>query len=152
MFHRRKRLAQFYERLTQTLKNALYFLVELKPLFLESFQGTWTQFQSLRFITLRCHGKVCVTAVCLWKIIENQSWVNLLFSVSRDSILNSILNSLFSILDSRRNRESRLAMDCQLFFEQYCVQVKLFCCWKRTTGANFSDYSWRKHGFASIII
>ena len=30
-----------------------FFLVELKPLFLKSFQGSWTQFQSKRLVTLR---------------------------------------------------------------------------------------------------
>ena len=30
-----------------------FFLVELKPLFLESFQGSWTQFQSKRLVMLR---------------------------------------------------------------------------------------------------
>ena len=50
MFHRR-----FYESLSQrpqTLKNALNFLVELKPLFLKSFQGSRTQFQSKRLVML----------------------------------------------------------------------------------------------------
>ena len=58
MFHHGKKQAQFYERLTQTLKNALYmyFLVELKPLFLESFQGSQTQFQSQRLVMLQTHA------------------------------------------------------------------------------------------------
>ena len=38
---------------------------------------------------------------------------------------DAILDSLFSILNSRRNqessRESRLATDCQLTFERYCT-------------------------------
>ena len=53
-----KKQARFYERLTQTLKNALYmhFLVELKPLFLESFQGSQTQFQSQRLVMLQTHA------------------------------------------------------------------------------------------------
>ena len=59
------------------------------------------------------------------KLSRNQSWMNLLFSVLQDSILDSILDSLFSLLYSRRNRESsresRLAMDCQLTFERYCM-------------------------------
>ena len=45
-----------YERLSQrpqTLKNALNFLVELKPLFHESFQGSRKQFQSKRLVMLR---------------------------------------------------------------------------------------------------
>ena len=44
--------AQFYERLPQT-KKALNFQVELKPLFLVSFQGSQTQFQSKRLVMLR---------------------------------------------------------------------------------------------------
>ena len=40
------------ERLPQTEK-ALNFLVELKPLFLESFRGSRTQFQSKRLVMLR---------------------------------------------------------------------------------------------------
>ena len=48
-------------------------------------------------ITMPC----CVTAVGLSKLSTNQWWVNLVFSVLRDSILDG----LFSILDSRRNRE-----------------------------------------------
>ena len=45
-----------YERLSQrsqTLKNALNFLVELKPLFHESFQGSQKQFKSRRLVMLR---------------------------------------------------------------------------------------------------
>ena len=45
-----------YERLSQrpqTLKNALNFLVELKPLFHESFQGSQKQFQSKTLVMLR---------------------------------------------------------------------------------------------------
>ena len=53
MFHRRKKQAQFYEGLTQPLKKALYFLAELKPLFLESFQGLRTQFQNQRLLMVR---------------------------------------------------------------------------------------------------
>ena len=75
----------------------------------------------------------CVTAVCLCKkkLLRNQSWVNLLFSVLQDLILDSILDSFFSILNSWFSiragienhelcQESRLATDCQLTFEQYC--------------------------------
>ena len=60
MFHHGKKQAQFYERLTQTLKNALYmyFLVELKPMFLESFQGSQMQFQSQRLVMIQTHAYV----------------------------------------------------------------------------------------------
>ena len=63
------------------------------------------------------------------KLSRNQSWVNLLFSVPRELILDSIFSiacSWFLILDSRRNRESRiaqesrLATDYQLSFEWCC--------------------------------
>ena len=37
----------------QTLENTLNLLAELKPLFLESFQGSQTQFQSNRLVMLR---------------------------------------------------------------------------------------------------
>ena len=69
-----------------------------------------------------CYGRT--------KLSRNQSWVNLLFSVLQDSILDSILDSLFTILDSLFTQESRitnrveklrLAMDCQLTFERYCM-------------------------------
>ena len=45
-----------YERLSQrpqTLENALNFLVELRPLFHESLQGSQKQFQSKRLVMLR---------------------------------------------------------------------------------------------------
>ena len=48
-----KLAAQFYERFPETLKNALNFRVELKPLFLKSFQGSRTQFQSKILVALR---------------------------------------------------------------------------------------------------
>ena len=51
---------QFYERFPETLKNALNFRVELKPLFLKSFQGSQTQFQSKILVMLRTD--MCVTA------------------------------------------------------------------------------------------
>ena len=51
---------RFSMRLTQLLKNMLYFLVELKPLFLGSFQGSWTQFQGQRLVML--WTDMCVTA------------------------------------------------------------------------------------------
>ena len=44
--------AQFYERFIPQTKKVL-FLAELKPLFLESFQGSRTQFQSKRLVMLR---------------------------------------------------------------------------------------------------
>ena len=50
MFHREKNKPKFYERLAQTLKNVLYFQVELKLLFLKSFQGSQMQFQSQRLV------------------------------------------------------------------------------------------------------
>ena len=69
----------------------------------------------------------CRVVLQPYKII--QSWANLLFSVLQDSFLDSILDSLFSILDSlfvqESRRESRLAMDCQLAFERYCTCVTL---------------------------
>ena len=79
------------------------------------------------------------------KLSRNQSWVNLCFQTretrsstrfsikgSRFSITGSrfsMKGSRFSILDSRRNRESRLAIDCQLTFERYCsfLLVPKFC-------------------------
>ena len=48
-----KLAAQFYETFSETLKNALNFRVELKPLFLKSFQGSRTQFQSKILVMLR---------------------------------------------------------------------------------------------------
>ena len=42
------------------------------------------------------------------KLSRNQAWVNLLFFVLQDSILDSILDSLFSILDSLFEQESRI--------------------------------------------
>ena len=48
-----KLAAQFYERFPETFKNALNFRVELKPLFLKSFQGSRTQFQSKILVMLR---------------------------------------------------------------------------------------------------
>ena len=58
------------------------------------------------------------------KLSRNQSWVNLLFSDLRDSILDAILDSLFLIRAGIKNpessQESRLATDCQLTFERFC--------------------------------
>ena len=48
-----KLAGQFKERFPETLKNALNFRVELKPLFLKSFQGSRTQFQSKILVMLR---------------------------------------------------------------------------------------------------
>ena len=110
-----------------------------------------------------CTNKPCCVVLQLYvyeKLSLNQSWVNLLFSALWDSILYSILDNLFSILNSCRNRESQIesrietrnGLSTHFLNSMYCIQVKLFCCWKRTSSANFFDYSWRKHGFASIII
>ena len=49
-----------FHEINPTLKNMLYFLVELKSLFLWSFQGSWMQFQGQRLVTL--WTDVCVTA------------------------------------------------------------------------------------------
>ena len=48
-----KLAGQFKERFLKTLKNALNFRVELKPLFLKSFQGSRTQFQSKIMVMLQ---------------------------------------------------------------------------------------------------
>ena len=56
-------------------------------------------------VTMPC----CVTAYVFVKLSRNQSWVNLLLSVMRDSVLDSIPDSLFSILHSRFVQESRIA-------------------------------------------
>ena len=48
-----KLAGQFKERFLKTLKNALNFRVELKPLFLKSFQGSRTQFQSKILVMLQ---------------------------------------------------------------------------------------------------
>ena len=50
-------------------------------------------------VTMPC----CVTAYVFAKLSRNQSWVNLLFSLLQDSILDSIL-------DSHRNQESRIEL------------------------------------------
>ena len=60
----------------------------------------------------------CVTAVCLW---ESQSWMNLLFSVSQDSIVDCNLQILiacsrFSIWI--KSRIDTRCTDCKLTFEQ----------------------------------
>ena len=51
MFHRRRN--QRESQRPQTLKNALNFLVEFKPLFHESFKGSRKQFQSKRLVMLQ---------------------------------------------------------------------------------------------------
>ena len=58
--------------------------------------------------------------------MRNQSWMNLLFSVSWDLILDSNLDSLLSILNSRRNPESWIksriethCTDCKPTFKRY---------------------------------
>ena len=58
------------------------------------------------------HTVACVNLTmlcCVVKLSRNQSWVNILFSVPQDLIVNSILYSLFLILDSRFVQESRIA-------------------------------------------
>ena len=47
-----KLAGQFYKTFPETLKNALNFQVELKPLFLKSFQGSRPQFQSKILVML----------------------------------------------------------------------------------------------------
>ena len=59
------------------------------------------------------------------KSSRHQSWVNLLFSVLRDSILDSILDSLFSILDSRFVQESRIANQVENQDSQQTVNLLL---------------------------
>ena len=72
-------------------------------------------------VTMPCF----VTAYVFVKLSRNQSWVNLLFSVLRDSILDS----LFLILDSHRNRELRIESRIEtcnglsLTFEWSCIQT-----------------------------
>ena len=51
-------------------------------------------------------------------LLRNQSWVNLLLYISRDSILDSIHNNLFSCRNRESSRELRLVTDCQLTFER----------------------------------
>ena len=55
------------------------------------------------------------------KLSRDQSWVNLLFTVSQGSLLDSVLNNLILILirNQELSWESRLAMECQLAFEWY---------------------------------
>ena len=55
------------------------------------------------------------------KSSRHQSWVNLLFSVLRDSILDS----LFSILDSRFVQESRIANQVENQDSQRTVNLVL---------------------------
>jgi len=74
------------------------------------------------------------------KLSTNQPWENLCFQTrsstrfsiksSRFSITGSrfsMKGSRFSILDSRRNRESRLATECQFTFERYCYFFSFIC-------------------------
>ena len=51
------------------------------------------------------HAALCYSRT---KLSRNQSWVNLLFSVQQDSILDSILDSLFSLLNYLFAQESRI--------------------------------------------
>ena len=57
--------------------------------------------------TVACGNVTMLHLYVVEKLSRNQSRVNL-FSVLQDSILNAILDSLFLILNSRRNRESRI--------------------------------------------
>ena len=59
------------------------------------------------------------------KLSRNQSWMNLLFSVLQDSILNLILDSLFSILDSLFAQESRIANRAKNQDSQWTVNLLL---------------------------
>ena len=59
-YHVQAQFSGIFRELTQTLKNVLYFLVELKPMFLGSFQGSQTQFQSQRLVMLLTN--MCVIA------------------------------------------------------------------------------------------
>jgi len=74
-------------------------------------------------VTMPC----CVTPhmYVFVKLSRNQSWVNLLFSVPRDSILDSILDSLFSILNSRFAQESRIANRVENWDSQRTVNLLL---------------------------
>ena len=63
------------------------------------YNFNWSCFEH----TVACANKPCRVVLQLYvylKLLRNQYWVNLLSSVSQNSILNSILNrlSLFSIL------------------------------------------------------
>ena len=59
------------------------------------------------------------------KLSRNQSWVNLLFSVLQDSILDLILDSLLSILDSLFAQESRIANQVKNQDLQWTVNLLL---------------------------
>ena len=79
--------------------------------------GLFASIQLLVWIWPCC---VVIQLYVFVKLSRNQSWVNLLFSVPQDLILDSIFSiacSWFLILDSRRNQESRLTTDYQLSFE-----------------------------------
>ena len=67
----------------------------------------------------------CVTAYVFVKLSRNQSWVNLLFSVLRDSIRDLIPNSLFLILDSRFAQEWRIANQVENRDSQRTVNLLL---------------------------
>ena len=68
---------------------------------------------------------------------RNQSWVNLLFSVLQDSILDAILYSLFSIFDSRFAQESRITNRVENRDSQRTVNLLL-------NGTVFLDYMYVK--------
>ena len=89
--------------------------------------------------TVACANKPCRVIYVNVKLLRNQSWVSLLFSVSWDLILDLILYNLFSIFPLRGNQEprkSRHATDCQLqcktsdqlgiFEDTYYIYLKPF--------------------------
>ena len=68
---------------------------------------------------------------------RNQSWVNLLFSVLQDLILDAILYSLFSIFDSQFAQESRITNRVENRDSQRTVNLLL-------NGTVFLDYMYVK--------
>ena len=212
-----KKAAKFYERirLPQTLKNLLNFRVELKPLFVESFQGSRKQFHSKILIILRTNMYVTADLyqarqpdkpriigrhkvnmllivreyalfVCIWSRhlkLYLRKWSLIQMSFKKHSLYNLNwscfehtatcmnitmlscvtakchckvidklvmgesfvfrpvrLNSRYFVFDSRflfcagiENRESswesRLATDCQLTFERYCISIEQLSEW-----------------------
>ena len=68
------------------------------------------------------HAAFCYSRT---KLPRNQAWVNLLFSVQQDSILDSILDSLLSTLDSLFAQESRIANRLENRDQQLSVNLLL---------------------------
>ena len=68
--------------------------------------------------TVACANKPCRVVYVNVKLLRNQSWVSLLFSVSWDLILDLILYNLFLILPSRRNQEPRI---------ETCNRLSTYC-------------------------